>query len=244
MPDHAGPARISEVTAEDVHEAVRLAVTALREGIEADWSVKAGSLEWDCWDTVEHLADDLFAYAAQLTPDNPPSADDIPFRYTQRREVSPYNAVFADRDSGPAGLLRVLEACGALLVAMVRTAPPGLRAWHPFGVADPEGFAAMGVVETLVHAHDVAQGVGVSWSPPEDMCERVLKRLFPDVEPDDAAPWQVLLWATGRTGLPGRPRRTSWRWYGAPPGQPEDTETPAAVPSAAEPPGTTHVPPP
>jgi hypothetical protein len=230
MPDHAGPARNSEVTAEDVHEAVRLAVAALREGTGADWNVKAGSLEWDCWDTVEHLADDLFVYATQLTPDDPPSADGIPFRYRQRREVSPYNTVFADRDHGPHGLLRVLEACGALLVAMVRTAPHGLRAWHPFGVADPEGFAAMGVVETLVHAHDVAQGIGVPWSPPEDICERVLTRLFPDVEPGGAAPWQSLLWATGRTELPGRPRRTSWRWYGAPHGESEAPETTTTAP--------------
>ncbi|NLU74680.1 hypothetical protein HCC61_18705 [Streptomyces sp. HNM0575] len=215
---------VRRVTAEDVHEAVRLAVAALREGTEADWSAKAGSLEWDCWDTVEHLADDLFCYATQLTPDNPPSEDGIPFRYSPRRDGAPLNAVFADRDAGPAGLLRVLEACGALLVAMVRTAPQELRAWHPYGVADPGGFAAMGVVETLVHAHDVAEGIGLSWHPPEDLCERVLARLFPDVR-TDAAPWQTLLWATGRTALPDLPRRTSWRWYGAPPGHGENAGT-------------------
>ncbi|MER5581817.1 hypothetical protein ABT090_09200, partial [Streptomyces asoensis] len=28
----------------------------------------------------------------------------------------------------------------------------------------------------------------------------------------------TLLWATGRGELPGLPRRTSWRWYGAPRG--------------------------
>jgi hypothetical protein len=224
-PAHAD-AHVCEVTAEDVHEAVRLAVAALREGAESDWSVKAGPLEWDCWDTVEHLADDLLTYATQLTPDNPPSDDGIPFRYAPRRDGGPFNAVFADRDAGPAGLLRVLEACGALLVAMVRTAPPGLRAWHPYGVADPCGFAAMGVVETLVHVYDVAEGIGVSWKPPEDLCGRALARLFPDVRAD-AAPWQTLLWATGRTDLPGLPRRTSWRWYGepAPPAPHEDAGT-------------------
>ncbi|MFF3346453.1 hypothetical protein [Streptomyces sp. NPDC002779] len=203
------------VTAADVEQAVRLAVAALRGAEGADWSVKAGSLEWDCWETVEHLADDLFAYAVQLGPATPPLDAHVPFDWTRRRPGGPANSVFADRKAGPAGLLQVLEACGALLTAMVRTTPPTVRAHHIFGAADPEGFAAMGVVETLVHTHDVAEGLGVDWTPPADLCDRLLTRLFPDT-PTDTAPWLTLLWATGRTELPHRPRRTEWRWYGEP----------------------------
>ncbi|OEU88397.1 hypothetical protein DB35_18985 [Streptomyces abyssalis] len=227
MPDDDArdPAPVVTVTADDVRTAVRLAVAALSTGTGADWSVKAGSLEWDCWETVEHLNDDLFGYAAQLTPDNPPLTDSIPFGFTRRQPDGPANVVFADRDAGPEGLLRVMEACGSLLTAMVRTAPAELRAWHPYGVSDSAGFAAMGVVETLVHVHDVAQGIGVPWEPPEDLCRRVLVRLFPDVRVD-AAPWPALLWATGRTDLPGHPRRTEWRWYGEP--APEEARAPAA----------------
>lgn len=219
------------VTAEDVRTAVRLAIDALSAGTQADWSVQAGSLEWDCWETVEHLNDDLFGYAAQLTPDNPPLTDHIPFGWTRRQPDGPANVIRSDRDAGPAGLLRVLEACGSVLTAMVRTAPPQLRAWHPYGVSDAAGFAAMGVVETLVHTYDVALGLGVPWEPPEDLCRRVLVRLFPDV-PLEAPAWRTLLWATGRTDLPGRPRRTRWRWYGEPPAEREAPT--AAEPTAAE----------
>lgn len=203
------------VTGDDVEHAVRLAVAALRGTEGADWSVKAGSLEWDCWETVEHLADDLFAYAVQLGPAEPPLDTHVPFEWSSRRPGGPANSIFADRAAGPAGLLQVLEASGALLTAVVRTAPPTVRAHHVFGAADPEGFAAMGVVETLVHTHDVAEGQGVDWTPPTDLCARVLCRLFPDA-PTDTAPWPTLLWATGRTELPDRPRLTKWRWYGAP----------------------------
>ncbi|MEV0226175.1 hypothetical protein [Streptomyces sp. NPDC050704] len=203
------------VTAADVEYAVRLAVTALRGAEEPDWSAKADSLEWDCWETVEHLADDLFAYAAQLGPESPPLDTNVPFSWTRRRPGGPANAIFADRDAGPAGLLQVLEASGALLTAMVRTTPPTVRSHHVFGTADPEGFAAMGVVETLVHTHDVAEGLGVDWTPDADLCDRVLARLFPDA-PTDTDRWPTLLWATGRAELPGRPRLTTWRWYGAP----------------------------
>jgi hypothetical protein len=69
----------------------------------------------------------------------------------------------------------------------------------------------MGVVETLVHTHDLAEGFGLAWTPPSALCSRVLARLFPDA-PDSADPWLTLLWATGRAELPGHPRLTTWRW--------------------------------
>ncbi|MFC9324621.1 hypothetical protein [Kitasatospora sp. NPDC057015] len=210
------PAPPAPVTADDVDLAVRLAVDALRgaPGAEA-WDGRAGALEWDCWETAEHLSDDLFAYAAQLGPRRPPLTGEVPFLWESRRPGGPANAVHADRTAGPEGVLQVLEASGALLVAMVRTSPAEVRAYHAYGISDPEGFAAMGVVETLVHAYDLTQGLGLPWSPPADLCSRALARLFPDV-PGDTAPWPTLLWATGRGELPGRSRRTSWRWYAGP----------------------------
>ncbi|MER0477701.1 maleylpyruvate isomerase N-terminal domain-containing protein [Streptomyces sp. Edi2] len=204
----------SAVAADDLDRAVQLAVAVLREAPPAAWDGKAGSLEWDCWETVEHLSDDLFAYAVQLGPRRPPLEGPVPFVWESRRPGGPSNAVHADRAAGPVGLLQVLEASGALLVAMVRTTPPRVRAHHVFGVSDPEGFAAMGTVETLVHTHDLAQGLQLVWNPPADVCARVLARLFPDV-PEAADPWRTLLWATGRAELPGYPRRTAWRWYGS-----------------------------
>ncbi|MEU9553978.1 hypothetical protein [Streptomyces fumanus] len=211
-PPSAAP---SPVTADDVRRAVRLAVEVLRRAPAGAWDGRAGSLEWDCWETVEHLSDDLFAYAAQLGPEQPPLTGEVPFVWERRRPGGPANAVHADRTAGPAGLLQVLEASGALLTAMVRTTPPEVRAYHTFGISDPEGFAAMGVVETLVHTHDLAEGLGLPWDPPADLCARVLHRLFPDA-PADSPPWPALLWATGRAALPGRPRRTAWRWHGEP----------------------------
>ncbi|MGW2178744.1 VOC family protein [Streptomyces sp. NPDC001732] len=203
------------VTADDVTAAVRLAIAALRESPVDDWLVPAGALEWNCWETAEHLSDDLFSYAAQLGALHSPLDGYLPYRWAADREGGPRNAVFADRAAGPAGLLRTMEANGALLAAMVRTASPEVRSYHSYGVSDPEGFAAMGVVETLVHMHDLAAGLGMAWAPPAGLCDRVLARLFPDA-PGDADRWAVLLWATGRAELPGRPRVTSWKWHSAP----------------------------
>ncbi|MFJ9950065.1 hypothetical protein [Kitasatospora sp. NPDC091207] len=203
------------VTADDLALVLRLAAETLDGApADADWSRPAGALTWDCWTTVEHLADDLLAYAAQLGPRRPPQDRYVPFRSVRLSPGAPNSFVYARPDSGPDGLVQVLEASGALMVAMARTASPDTRAHHPWGLADPAGFTAMSLVETLVHLHDVARGLGLPWEPPADVCHRTLARLFPDVPLDPAAgPWPTLLWATGRGDLAGRPRRTDWRWY-------------------------------
>lgn len=206
---HPGP-----VTGTDVRTAVALAAGALRSASGRDWRVPAGGLSWTCWQTAEHVADDLLAYAAQLGPEDPPVDDYVRFTW-QRKGDGPALAIGVSPDEGVAALARVLEACGGLLAAVVDVTPPQRRAFHPYGVADPEGFAAMGVVETLVHTHDVALALDLPWSPPAELCDRVLHRLFPEA-PSAAERWPTLLWATGRGELPGHQRRTAWRWDGRP----------------------------
>lgn len=209
------PATPGPVGPDDVTLAVRLAVRALAHAPEDGWDRPAGDLDWSCWETTEHLADDLFAYALQIGPAAPPLTTHVPVSWQRMRPDGPTSTIFVAREEGRDGLLQALEACGALLVAMVRTSSPRVRAHHVFGVSDPEGFGAMGVVETLVHTHDVASGFGLPWQPPQELCARALHRLFPDA-PTDVAPWPALLWSTGRAELPGRPRLEKWRWHGEP----------------------------
>jgi hypothetical protein len=177
--------------------------------------VPAGELEWTCWETVEHVSDDLFGYACQLGPKRPPLDRYVPFGAHDRRPGGPNETIYAIPGAGTAGLIEVLEATGALLVAMVQTSSPDVRAYHPYGISDPAGFAAMGVVEVLVHMSDIAGSLGIEWTPPEDLCGRVLARLFPDA-PTDTGRWATLLWATGRQEIPGHARLTTWRWDGRP----------------------------
>jgi Mycothiol maleylpyruvate isomerase N-terminal domain len=205
----------SPITAADVDLAVVLAADALNAALDQDWRVPAGDLEWDCRETVEHMADDLFAYAGQLGPRRPPQDTYVPFAW-QRRPGGPALTIFTEAATDNAGLVQVFEACGAFLSSLVTTVSPGTRAWHSMGVGDPAGFAAMGVVEVLVHMRDVAAGLGFGWTPPEDLCDRVLYRLFPDA-PADTPRWETLLWATGRGSLAGRERLADWQWHSAPP---------------------------
>ncbi|WP_433608816.1 maleylpyruvate isomerase N-terminal domain-containing protein [Dactylosporangium sp. CA-139114] len=202
----------------DVLRAVSLVRTAFADVPDDGWDRPAGTLSWTCWETMEHMADDLFAYAGQIAVPDSPEDTYVPFAWRPLREGGPANTIFVEAKSGTLGLLRSLSACGAMLAAVVDAAPASRRGYHPYGVSDPEGFAAMGVVEVLVHAWDVADSVNRAWTPPADLCRGVLDRLFVEV-PERDDPWLVLLWATGRAELPGRAARTSWRWDGRPPAQ-------------------------
>ncbi|UGT62605.1 hypothetical protein [Nocardia asteroides] len=67
----------SPVTPDDLTRAVRLAIATLRAA-PGGWDRRAGTLEWTCWETVEHLADDLVCYAAQLGPEEPSRTAEVP----------------------------------------------------------------------------------------------------------------------------------------------------------------------
>jgi RimJ/RimL family protein N-acetyltransferase len=192
------------VGAEQVEEAVADCVAALGTVTDRDWTgVRAGRLDWDCRKTAAHIADDLIAYAGRLAGRS--ASGYLPF------------TISLDEDTDNAGVLRTIEATGALLAAAIRTAPRAVRAFHPypFRHANREGFAAMGVAEVLLHTHDVAEGTGIAYEPPAELASFVLTRIFPQVRPGPT-PWQTLLWATGRGDLPGREPVTGWHWSNNP----------------------------
>ena len=105
----------------------------------------------------------------------------------------------ADKDASSCEVLEFAVTGARILAAAVRTAPPHVRAYHPTGIANPEGFAGMGCVEILLHGEDIARGLGLCLAPPRDLCSRVLARMFPHASADltDVDSWTALLWVTG-----------------------------------------------
>ncbi|MDP9393656.1 MAG: hypothetical protein M3Q27_05055 [Actinomycetota bacterium] len=124
------------MTPDDVIEATDHMLEALGPWAQADWTVAAGPLRWDCGTTAVHVASDLLAYAGQVVAS--PANGYVPFDI-----AVPEAASLGD-------VLDVVSACGRLLASSVATADPASRAWHPYGVSDPGGFAAMGVAEVLM----------------------------------------------------------------------------------------------
>ena len=94
------------VTAADVRAAVHLAADTLATVVERDWRVPAGDLDWDCWETVEHVADDLFAYAAQLSAKRAPMTGYLPIDCRRSRPGGPLSTIFGEPEAGPAAPTR------------------------------------------------------------------------------------------------------------------------------------------
>jgi hypothetical protein len=67
----------------------------------------------------------------------------------------------------------------------------------------------------LVHGADLAAGLGVDFEPPAEVCEHVVRRLFPWA-PADAPSWAALRWANGRAPLGDRLPERKWLWHCAP----------------------------
>ncbi|PRX48351.1 uncharacterized protein (TIGR03083 family) [Prauserella shujinwangii] len=166
----------------------------------ADWSAPVPDLDWTVREVVAHLGDTSLWYATDLAA-GPPELS------TAEVKVRP--------DSAPEDLVRTVSAHVALLAAVVEASPADARGWHPWGEPDPAGFAAMACDELLVHTRDAALGLGVEFTPPAELAEATLRRLFPET-PDGGDPWPELLWCNGRLELPGRPRRSGWRWHCSP----------------------------
>ena len=191
----------SYVEPDDLLLAAGVAVECLAGAPEPDWEAPAGPLPWTGRATVDHVVDVLLWYAVQLA--------------TEARRALP-SPRRGDPTGSPALLLTSLRSSATVLAAVVRASDPSIRAFHTVGMADPEGFTAMGCDEILVHADDVARGLGISFEPPSELCAAVLQRLFPWA-PADGDPFAELLWANGRIALPGRPRLyPDWSWHCAP----------------------------
>jgi hypothetical protein len=190
---------VGSPTPDDLRRVVELCYDALAPCADADWTVRAGSLDWSCRETLEHLCG--LAYAPQLA--------------TRATGFSPLS--FQVTPGAPIGrLLLTMRASSAILAEVARAAPPSARAFHPAGMADPSGWVAMGMDELLIHTNDIAAGLRVPFEIDRHLAQLVLDRLFP-WSPAGAEPVPALLWANGRADLPAVSNPGSaWLWYCAP----------------------------
>ena len=186
----------------DVPAAASASVAVLAGYTGLDWQqVPAAGLTWSCWKTTLHMVDCLYFYAMQVVHGDPGT-----YLCTE---------LALDDSASPPRLLAALGAHAELLHRIARSADPDLRAHHNYGVSDAAGFAAMGVVETLIHTFDVVRGLNPAdpWRPPAELAAPVIARLFPHAPSGD--PTDVLLYCCGRAALGELPRQAEdWQWDG------------------------------
>lgn len=189
------------VAPENLLDAAEILQTALGPVIKEDWAT-AGTGDWTCRETLDHVGDCLLSYAGQIVAQ--PSA-----RYVQFEAAVATNATNEET-------LEFAVAGARILAAVAALSDPTTRAYHPTGRSDPEGFVAMGCTEVLLHGADIADRFAIAFEPPSEVCARVLHRLFPEISFENANAWNALRWATGRTNSFDETPRTEWSWRGTP----------------------------
>jgi hypothetical protein len=190
-------------TAADLDSVTQVVADAWRTGLDRDWSVRAGTIEWSCLETADHMVDAVLAVAFFLA--------------SRKQDGYPewgWPEFTAGPNARPGRLIEALETVGRVLSAVVMTAEPDARAviWRRPKVttAPASDFPARGALEMILHAQDVCAGLGVELAPPSDVCERLREhtRTWPHwttpgwhalAATDD--PWADLLDASGRSPI-------------------------------------------
>jgi uncharacterized protein (TIGR03083 family) len=165
-------------------------VAALRPGADADWSVRAGDLEWSVDRTIAHMTGAPAKYALYLASRST--------RYIAVRAWPVDDATRPER-------LEAIEGCAAALAGVAATAPRDAFGYHVSGMQTAAQFLAMACEELIVHTYDVTRGLGLPYEPPEELCRLVIEHCYPGQ--DEQRPvWPFLVWLSGRR----HPAATRW----------------------------------
>jgi uncharacterized protein (TIGR03083 family) len=167
---------------DDVVAAAAAAEAALRPLAGRDWSVQAGPLDWDVDQTITHMIGATAKYTLYLA---------------SRCEHFIGLSVTRWPDATNQEVIDSVLPVATGLAAVAAATPPGVRAYHVAGPSSAAGYVGRACVELLVHTDDALSGLGVAFSPPADLCQRVLAQQFPDAA-RPGNPWHGLLAANGR----------------------------------------------
>lgn len=170
--------------AADLLAATEFTLRALRPTADRDWSVRAGSLDWDVATTVAHVAGSLLKAATYLAS-----------------EATTWSPLVISRDPRATNdqLLDALETSARGLAFVADHVEDSTRGFHAWGMGDAAAFLARGANEVLVHGWDAASGLDVPFDPPPELGAPIVRRRHPWLREDDE-PWTTLLRASGRMG--------------------------------------------
>lgn len=190
-----------------VSAALEHARASLRQFPDDRWELQAAGLDWTCRETMAHILDDLGFYAMQLsgTHGHEGYAPLMEFSLTPGR---PSCTFWPEEKGGTRAVLDCLDAVGGLLVAVVASVPADRTGWHPRGNPDRSALAAMGIVELVLHTHDILGAHHIDYRAPAEIVAPCLDRIFAHATRSDD-PWRDLLAATGRTA---ESRGHAWHW--------------------------------
>jgi hypothetical protein len=179
--------RVIELFGAGLGESLR----ALTRVADRDWSAPAGTLDWSCWQTVDHMTDCVFSYSLQLAG----RVRDGWLRLTE---------LHAQPDATPPQLVESLGAVGHTFEAVLAAAPADAIASDAIFDLRPSDWAARALNELLLHTHDVLVGLGDGFEPSRAVCSFVFSTptlwMYDGVERMNVADaWRTMLVGSGRS---------------------------------------------
>jgi uncharacterized protein (TIGR03083 family) len=167
---------------DDAVAAAAAVEAALRPVAGRDWSVRAGPLDWDVEQTITHMIGATAKYTLYLA---------------SRCEHFIGLSVTRWPDATNDEVIDSVVPVATGLAAVAAVTPPEVRAYHVTGPSSAADYVGRACVELLVHTDDALSGLGVAFTPPADLCRRVLAQQYPDAAGPGNA-WHGLLAANGR----------------------------------------------
>jgi hypothetical protein len=178
------------MTSDEFAALADFSIDALTEVVDADWTTRAGVLEWSCWRTVDHMVDCLFSYAMQIGA-------------RAQSGYLPFEELHAKREATPPDLVAGLRSVTALLVAVVRDSPGTVTASDGVLELNLSDWCARAAYELVLHTHDVMRGLGRDLDPPLELCRMILESdalwmLNREQANEGSNSWAALLLGSGR----------------------------------------------
>jgi hypothetical protein len=149
------------VTPDELAELLQWVLGALDEAVEGDWSKPAGTLEWTCFQTIDHVIDCVFSYSMQVAARAPSG-------------FLPFSELHALPSATPRDLISGLRAVGAMFLAVVRESPADTLASDGVVELDLWGWCSRAAYEIALHGHDVLSGLGSNAQLPVEICRSIV----------------------------------------------------------------------
>ncbi len=170
-----------------------------------DWHAPAGTVDWSCTRTADHLVDCVYGAAFLLASRRTDAYPDVGTDLTLGSSATPGRLVESLRIGDPPA-----DRCGGR--GRPRRSGDPVPSPEPV-VGEAADFLPRGGAELAFHGHDVAVGLGVPFEPPVDVARRLREHIVgwpmwthggpgwsPIVRSID--PWGDLLTASGRSRRP------------------------------------------
>jgi hypothetical protein len=178
------------MTDSELADAVDQALEALSEVVGHDWTLPAGSLDWSCWQTIDHTIDCVLSFSLQIG-----QPTDSGFH--------PFAPIHAEPTATPSDLVQGLRSVSSLFRAITRDSPPDLTASDGIVSLTIADWRARTAYEVVLHTYDLRVGLGQDFSVPDTLSTSIMAStalwMFDRSLTQRASdPWHALIAGSGR----------------------------------------------